>query len=303
MRLHAFAITILLVTLSTALAEPATTQSAPTQPAVETRSEFIRFVPDGRGGGQLEVAVATYKNKDGQRVDLVSAVHVGESAYYRALDERLEAYDAVLYELIANADDEYHEASATTIQDWIARGLDLTFQDVDVNRDNFVHADLSREQMKRLADARATEFGTAFAGELRKGITLTWAQRMQQNAAGLDVMSAMLAPAPERARRLRRAFATILMLNERPLPGRYFAAGDEVLIGERNARAIDVCRQVLARGTRKLAILYGVGHMPDLERRLVQEDGFNLASIEWLTAWTVGPNPQPTTLPTTRVLK
>lgn len=36
------------------------------------------------------------------RVDLVSAVHVGDASYYEALQERLCVPDRVLYELVAN---------------------------------------------------------------------------------------------------------------------------------------------------------------------------------------------------------
>ena len=34
-------------------------------------------------------------------VDLIGAVHVGEKAYYEALNKQFEDYDAVLYELVA----------------------------------------------------------------------------------------------------------------------------------------------------------------------------------------------------------
>ena len=73
-----------------------------------------------------------------------------------------------------------------------------------------------------------------------------------------------------------------------------------MLIGERNARAIRVLREQLMWNKRRLAIFYGAGHMPDLERRLVQGLGFTLESIEWVTAWTVGPDPKPTTSPATQ---
>jgi len=48
-----------------------------------------------------------------------------------------------------------------------------------------------------------------------------------------------------------------------------------------------VLNEALASGKRKIAIFYGGGHMPDLERRLRAELGVEKVGVEWLPAWDV----------------
>lgn len=60
-----------------------------------------------------------------------------------------------------------------------------------------------------------------------------------------------------------------------------------VIIGERNIAATEALRKAVIEGHKKIAILYGGGHMPDLGRRLREE--FNLApsQVQWITAWSI----------------
>src|SRR5688500_13171774 len=69
-----------------------------TQPAAAGLARFLRLVDDGKGGGRLETADVVFRNKDGVTVRLVSAVHIGEQSYFKALADSFRAYDAVLYE-------------------------------------------------------------------------------------------------------------------------------------------------------------------------------------------------------------
>src|SRR4051812_16005418 len=57
------------------------TAYAPIYAAEEKKAEgtkFLRFVEDGKTGGSLEVAVATYKNDKGVTVQLIGAVHIAD---------------------------------------------------------------------------------------------------------------------------------------------------------------------------------------------------------------------------------
>jgi hypothetical protein len=59
-----------------------------------------------------------------------------------------------------------------------------------------------------------------------------------------------------------------------------------VIIGDRNAKCVEVlCRQVEG-GKRKLGVFYGAAHLPDLERRLL-EMGYRRGKQKWLTAWDI----------------
>jgi hypothetical protein len=83
------------------------TRRADTRPDKQT---FVRFRDDGRGGGTLDTAIATYRNADGVVVHLVAAVHVGEPSYYRGLSKTFESYEALLYELVKPREDDEEDA-------------------------------------------------------------------------------------------------------------------------------------------------------------------------------------------------
>lgn len=60
-----------------------------------------------------------------------------------------------------------------------------------------------------------------------------------------------------------------------------------VIIGERNKAAIDALRMAIEDGHRRIAILYGGGHMPDLGRRLREEFDLVPSRVQWVTAWSI----------------
>ena len=60
-----------------------------------------------------------------------------------------------------------------------------------------------------------------------------------------------------------------------------------VLVAERNIAAVAEVREAMQAGARRLAVVYGSAHMPDMEHRL--EDGLGLRRVatSWLDAWRV----------------
>ena len=80
--------------------QPGASEVAAAEEDAAKKTEFLRFVEGGDGGGKLESAIATYRNADGVKVHLVSALHVGEKSYYQGLSKTFETYDALLYEMV-----------------------------------------------------------------------------------------------------------------------------------------------------------------------------------------------------------
>lgn len=60
-----------------------------------------------------------------------------------------------------------------------------------------------------------------------------------------------------------------------------------VIIGERNRVATEALQRAIDDGHKKIAILYGGGHMPDLGRRLREELDLVPSSVHWITAWSI----------------
>src|SRR4051794_19059205 len=64
---------------------PAT--ATPTVKDAAMASGFLRFVDNGAAGGRLESADVTYQNAAGVTVRLASAIHIGESSYFKGLSD------------------------------------------------------------------------------------------------------------------------------------------------------------------------------------------------------------------------
>jgi hypothetical protein len=60
---------------------------------------------------------------------------------------------------------------------------------------------------------------------------------------------------------------------------------DTILVQDRNTAAMNVLKKEIDKGTRRIAIFYGVAHMPDFDRRLTQELKLKRDSMAWDTAW------------------
>jgi hypothetical protein len=61
-----------------------------------------------------------------------------------------------------------------------------------------------------------------------------------------------------------------------------------VLIADRNKVVVDVLKSEIAKGRKKIAVYYGVGHLPDMHKRFSKEIGLKLQSIDWMAAWDWG---------------
>src|SRR5262249_11256748 len=117
-------------------------------------SLFIRVQRDAKGQPvALQTAVVRYTSGQGDLVvDLISAVHVGDRAYYEKLNEQMEQYDVLLYELVAPSGTRIPRGGKPLRDNPLALlqqmgklvlGLESQTEQIDYTKTNFVHADLS----------------------------------------------------------------------------------------------------------------------------------------------------------------
>lgn len=90
----------------------------------------------------------------------------------------------------------------------------------------------------------------------------------------------------------RHEFSTVALINIMPNLWRFTqltASVEEksVIIGERNSVAIEAVRRAIDSGHKRIAVLYGGGHMPDLGRRLREEFDLVPSQVQWITAWSI----------------
>lgn len=261
-----------------------------TQPVVP--ESFMRFVDDGHGGGSLQTADVTFDNGHGVAVDLIGAVHIGEKAYYSALNQDFRGYDAVLYELIKPkgmtmpppGQGVQSDNPITDFQRFLKNTLDLDFQldDIDYTVPNFVHADMDKETFERMQAERGETFEQIMIRQIVKAFTEPENDKQLANEPSADDLLKIFTR-PDMERQVKVVVAKQLGdmdLSAMGLDG----PNGSVLVTERNKAALGVLSETIAAGKKKIAIFYGAAHLPDMTKRL-ESMGFSPVSTRWNVAW------------------
>ena len=221
-------------------------------------------------------------------VDLVAAVHIADAAYYRQLNREFQAYDAVLYELVAPEEaktpkpgDRPSNNPISVLQNGMKDLLHLQFQlnGIDYTQKNMVHADMSPDEFARSMQQRGESPWTMFA----RMLAYAMAKENQSNElSGGELLAAFFAK--DRALSLKRLLAEQFQQSEDALAA-FEGPKGSTLISGRNKVAADVLRKQLAAGKKKIAIFYGAGHMVDFQKRLHDDFAMKPVNTRWLTAW------------------
>ncbi|MFN9540591.1 MAG: hypothetical protein ACK6A8_15280 [Planctomycetota bacterium] len=255
---------------------------------------FMRIRKNSRGKPvAMETSVTRYEttNAAGEvvTVDLIGVVHIGEKEYYEQLNKHFEQYDALLYELVAPEGTRIPEGGRgegeglnplAAMQLGMKSMLELEFQleHIDYNRENFIHADMSPEEFLESMKNNDESFGKMFL----KAIGTAMASENRSQVSNADLFAAMLSKNP--ALRLRRTMAQQMRDME---GGMAMFEGREgsTIINHRNAKALEVMKRELASGKKKVALFYGAGHLPDMERRLMSDFQMKRGGQFWMEAW------------------
>jgi hypothetical protein len=279
-KVHSFFLTLALLSFTAAHAQEV------------TETEFIRVSVDDQDKPlALQLSIVSYVPRNGDsnvRVDLVGAIHIGDTEYYEDLNDRFKDYDAMLYELIAPKDtvisDRDPESRSVISSTQIAMKdmLALSFQldEVDYTANNFVHADLSPTELSDSMDERGESLYVYFWRLFYASF-----DQYAKDPLGLQNMSmfsAMLSAGSD------NTFKTMLAYEMTDLDKISEILGDDsqsAVIGARNQRAIDVLKSQLESGDKHIAIFYGVAHMPDMEERLLEQLDLVYLDTTWVDAW------------------
>jgi hypothetical protein len=257
----------------------------------------------GHVARHLEVPIVSYGQRSRElrdlRVDFIGAVHLGEKEYYRELAERFKDYDSVLFELVSDGKNlpgpasERRDSILGSFQRAFAGLLGLSFQldEIDYQAKNFVHADLSPQRLKKAMDQR----GESVLQLLVKIVVLSrdpeFVRALKEKGfdqGGLEDINPLLiilrGPTADERLKIKRFMANGLVGSEIALK---LLEGEKgtALITDRNKEVVSVLKSEIAAGKRKIAILYGVGHLPDMHRQLKEGLELSITKVEWLQAW------------------
>ncbi len=239
----------------------------------------------------METAIVHYVPADKSRkyptVDLVSAFHIGEKKYYEELNKDFEKYDVVLYELVAPLGTRVpkgggnRDSMVSKVQKFMKNTLNLEFQldQIDYTKPNFVHADMSADDIAKSMSAK----GETWLSIITRMMSYSMAQQAKNGGddGSAELFFALFSK--NRAMALKRAIANQMDMNDTlaALEG----PDGSTLISGRNKIALDVLRKQIDAGKRKIAIFYGGGHMPDMDKHLRADFGLVPNGTRWLTAW------------------
>lgn len=281
------------------------------------KQEYVRVYKDPRA---LQTAVTHYVTPAGVRIDLVGVVHMAEWEYYEELDARLQKYDAVLFEgIVDTSEDEppkpaeklsptnskatkptptkadvppkadtpaktSHLQLLTRTQQKICDLLGLTFQleQIDYLAPNMVHADLTDAEIGKWMKKRGETGGDIFLKMMKASLKTAVPLDIRTSTA-LNVWLVTGHIDPEDQLRVRRFMAYNLIRMEKEMA----EVGGTALVTARDEKVMQVLRQQLKKGKKRVAIFYGCAHMKDFDRRLRSQLKCKQTGQEWLTAWTL----------------
>lgn len=253
-------------------------------------SKFLRFIETGEREGHVDTALTTYRSPTGVEVALVGALHIGDKEYYEELNDRFRSYDAVLYEMIKDADvrpqalnGSGHPISQIQLAMKSMLGLEFQLEGVDYSPKNFVHADMDPRTFSRLQRQKGENFFTLFL----QSVLAEREMQLNGTARPISLIDMVMAfSQDDRSHALKWLFAQQLEQLEGMLTGidKGMDGKGSVIVTARNRVALEVLGDQIRNRKRRLAVFYGAGHMPDLEQQLL-ERGFRKVRHEWLTAW------------------
>jgi hypothetical protein len=265
-----------------------------------TAPQFLRLQRDEKKQPlALETSIVRYvpaSGEGGLTVDLVAAVHIGDRDYYKKLNKQFQQYDVVLYELVAAPGTQIPKGGKRDldplglIMQVVKSVLELELQTerIDYTKKNFVHADLSPNQMAEAIRKRGDDCLTLFLGvtaDMLRQQNLREANKPKspdRNEEDFDILSLLLDP--EGPVKIKRMLAQQFEDLQSPTSG-LGQTLSTILVADRNEAALKVFQKELAKGKKKIAIFYGAAHMPDFDKRLRTDFGLKPKSEQWLTAW------------------
>jgi hypothetical protein len=245
----------------------------------------------------LQTAIVSFtaagEQNRGVHVDLIGAIHIGDKAYYDELNRRFRGYEAVLYELVAREDANVPQpgqgpgsvVGGMQVGMKSLLGLEYQLDGINYARKNLVHADMSPEEFAAAMKNR----NESFAGMFFRMLGRAMAEQADDpfGTGDFQFMAALFAK--DRAHRLKLVMAEQFADLEGEI-GMFDGPEGSAIITERNKKAFEVLRREIAKGRKKIAVFYGAGHLPDMQRRLEQDFGMQQTGTDWVTAWSLVPS-------------
>lgn len=269
------------------------------------QDSYLRLQRDGGRPSSLQTAITRLEEPGGAYVDLVGVIHVADEDYYKRLNKHFKGYDSVLFEMVLDVPRSVqHQNNLRTMfgyekrrpvidtsrggrdpvsnfQRYLAKLLGLSFQlsHIDYKAANFHHADLTLEEFEEAMASRGETPTTLF-----KKLTENVADDDPPEYKAIADLPLLKIAAMGPSEAERKVLKIGMAANFASLDASIADIQGSALINDRNNRALEILRQRVKIGEKKLAVFYGAAHMPDMVKQL-KAKGWKRQSKSWLTAW------------------
>ena len=283
--------------------------------------DYVRYIGDDKRG-KLQTVIVTMKKGDVQ-VELIGAVHVADTGYYKALTKLFTGYEELLFDLVDgqkmkrdleggskpaagktphaplkqgefppdddDAPAEKERSPAFKIISVLMHGFGNYFHlqyqtdGIDYHTKNFVHADVSMDEFVRMQ----ADKGESFIDLMRKAIEAQLEVGSDRNSEpkGSQLLLALLGDSSG----LKVAMARQLAAADELVSAMEKEDGGTVIITERNKKALAVLDREVAAGRKNLGIFYGAAHLSEMETAM-EKKGYHSTGERWMNAWDIRPH-------------
>lgn len=313
-----YAVTLIFVALIFAATGCVTHKSSDFEPfsGVEYSevAPYIRINRSTNGTIELQTAIRKFSPLKGKGAEiwLVAVTHIGETNYYRIIQGYLNARSLVLYEGVSNRpqgtrklqenalaqprNSRLAKKEYSTLQEIMAGSLGLAFQldEIDYFGPNFKNCDLSIKEIETILSEKRPEPEKRSAGEaeFKKLIEISSGEGLYGILMG--VVFKFIGSSPKLKALVKLGLIETLGRIDNDITqwdGLPEGMRDliTVLIHERNKAILTSLKKELIKFKKNdsIAILYGAGHMPDIERRLRDDFNYKPDGQVWLSAFSV----------------
>lgn len=301
-------------------------QSSRVQTPVTPPQPYMRVVRSNDGAAALGIVIREFHSPKKHRpvIYLAGVSHIGDAAYYEAMQNRLESAGLVLFEGVRASEERAkprpNDASAPpprkmparptgefSLQADLAKSLGLSFQldAIDYERPHFLNSDMTITQISEVLNPgrQLAPPGTGTPANTGEDSGAAQFENLMSAMDGSGFMGGVIqmgvkfiGSSTKLQTLVKLSFIEMLGslegdLSRMEMPSPGLKELLKVLIDKRNHIVMEDLRATLAekQPPKSIAIFYGAAHMPDLEMRLQQELGYRPVKDDWLTAFSVDP--------------
>ncbi|MBQ9874199.1 MAG: hypothetical protein IJM30_07025 [Thermoguttaceae bacterium] len=258
---------------------------------VDSESNWFRLVRENGVPSELQTTILHFVGErataDGEKrevsVDLIGAIHLADKEYYETLNEEFKKYETVVFEMVAakganvkeiaraerekKAEKSFSPLNIVSIsQIKMSEALGLVYQidGIDYEADNLVRGDMDAEEflVQLLANGDVSQFF----------VDAFYESFLDDSLGSLEGFAIAAALAKNRRLVAKRALAEELAKSsEKDATESEKPERENAVIHLRNKKAIEAVEKQLNEGKTKIALFYGAAHLPDLQKRLVNE--------------------------------